>query len=97
MRNLEIKPKAKESIVDVADFIELINTPGSSDKWVNKVESFLHELASSSIKKFPLCNNHQLAKMKFFCSIFNKKWVVAFKYTNTTITIYRFVLGAKLK
>ena len=97
MRNLEVRPKAIESITDVADFIELINTPGSSDKWANKVHDFLQELANSSIKSFPLCNNTKRARLRFSCRTYNKKWIVVFRYTTTTLTVHRFVLGAKLK
>lgn len=97
MRSLDVKPKAQEAIEDVADFLELINTPGSSVKWVNKLEAFLEKLAAVPLKQFPFCNNANLARQKFSCSVFNKKWVVVFRYTENTITVYRFVLGAKLK
>jgi hypothetical protein len=97
MRKIEIKPRALSAIEDVVDFIELINTPNGSDRWLDKVERFLELLASNTMKSFPKCKNENLAKLNYSCAVFGRKWVVVFRYTATTITIYRFVLGAKLK
>ena len=97
MRQLEIKPRAKSAIDHVVDFIELINTPNSSDKWLDKVDKFLNLLASNPMKSFPKCKNERLAKRNYSCTVFNRKWVFVFKYTESTITIHRFVLGGKLK
>jgi hypothetical protein len=96
MRRFIILPKAKAAITDVAEFIELINTPGSSEKWLRKVEEHFRFLITSPLKYFPLCNNEKLAKLNYSCSVFNRKWIIVFRYTATTITIHRFVLGSKL-
>lgn len=97
MRRIILRPRAKSAIEDVVDFIELINTPNSSDKWLNKIEGFLQHLAKSPLKSFPLCKNQRLAKLNYSCTVFNRKWVIVFKYTESTITVLRFVLGGKLK
>lgn len=97
MRTVEIKDRARNAIDDVAEFIELINVLGSSAKWVNKLYDFMEEMAALPLKQFPLCHNTKLAGMGFSCRVYKQKWVIVFKYTPAKITIYRFVLGSKLK
>jgi hypothetical protein len=97
MRILVVKPRAEKSMNRVAEFVELINLPHSGDKWFNHAMDFLEELASSSVKQFPLCHHPKLAAKNYSCRTYKKKWVVVFKYNETNLTVHRFVLGAKLK
>jgi hypothetical protein len=96
MRNLIIKPNAEQSIYDVAEWIAEKNFPESGIKFIETVEAFLFDYCKLTNLKFPLCKNKKLAAQKLSCVIFNQKWVVAFKYTTTTITVYEFVWGGKL-
>ena len=97
MRVVEVKSRARIAIDDLAEFIEIINMPGSSAKWVNKVYDFIGEIAQTPVRSFPLCYNKKLAAMGFSCRVYKRKWIIAFKYTDKKFIVYRFVLGSKLK
>jgi hypothetical protein len=47
--------------------------------------------------KYALCKDESLAKYQYRCFTYNEKWVVAYKITSTKITVYRFILGSRLK
>lgn len=97
MRRLIIKPHAEESIYKVAEWIASQYFPETGLKFIDGVEKNLLRQASLSNLQFPLCKNTRLAKRKFSCLIYNRKWVIAFKYSKTTFTVYEFIWGAKLK
>ena len=97
MRTVIISPNAEKNIYRVADFVELINMPESGDRWFNKLMDFIQDSANTPVKTFPFCNNLKLALSGYSCFVFNKKWIIVFRYTSSTLTVYRFVLGAKLK
>lgn len=97
MRQVEFKPRASKAIIQVCDFIEGQNTPGSSVKWYNSVLTFIDKRSKLTKLKFPLCNYEKFATKGFCCFVYKKEWIVVFKYSETTLTVYRFVHGSKLK
>ncbi len=96
MRKISLKPDVEDSIDKVCEFIESRNLPGSSNKWAGEILDFIIEHAILNIT-YPLCNNKRLAKRKLSCIIFKNKWVVAFKATKKTFTVYKIINGSKLR
>ena len=47
--------------------------------------------------KYSICKDESLAKYEYRCFTYNEKWVVAYKITVTKITVYRFILGSRIK
>ena len=96
MRKLIIMPHAEQAIYEVAEWIAEKNFPATGLKFIEKAEAFLYEYCKLTKLEFPLCKNKSLAEQKLSCVVFNRKWVIAFKYSKTTITVYEFIWGAKL-
>ncbi len=97
MRQLIVMPHAEESIYAVAEWISSQNLPHSGLKFIDDVEVFLVRHCKLESLQFPLCKNKRLSKRKFSCLIYKKKWVIAFKYSATTLTVHEFIWGPKLK
>lgn len=97
MRKIIVKPTAQKSILEVADWLAKEYYLDTGFKFIDNVGTILESYATLNHIIYPLCKNKRLAKRKFSCFVFNKKWIVAFKYTKTTFTVYEFIWGAKLK
>ena len=97
MRQLLFKKRAYTAIEQVCAFIESKNRPGSSSKWRYDLVSFVSNKSNLSNIRFPLCNHPKFAAKGFSCLVYKKEWVIAFKYTPTTLTVYRIVNGSRLK
>ena len=95
MQRIIILPGAELVIQSVANFIETKNAPGSSDKWVNELIEFItsHARANSA---YALCSNKDLAKRKYSCIVFKKKWVIAFRQTKGTFEVHQILFGPNL-
>ena len=97
MRQVEFKKRATNGIESVCMFIESRNLPGSSAKWYRHLVHFIVKRAGTQTLKFPLCNHSKFAAKGFSCFIYKKQWVVVFKYTDTKLTVYKFVDGSRLR
>ena len=91
MRKLIVKPNAEQAIYDVAEWIAEKNFPATGLKFIEKIEAFLYEYCKLTNLEFPLCKSKRLAGQKLSSIVFNGKWVIGFKYTRTTITVYEFI------
>ncbi|MDB5282901.1 MAG: hypothetical protein JWO06_1976 [Bacteroidota bacterium] len=67
--------------------------PDTGLKFVISVEEYLQTFCSLTNLEFPLCKNKLLARKKFSCVIFKRKWVIAFKYSKNTLTVHQFIWG----
>lgn len=97
MRKVGFKKRAINAIDSVCEFIESKNLLGSSAKWYVALIDFIDERANLSTIKFPLCNYHKFEQKGFSCFIYKKQWVIVFRYTDTTLTVYQLVHGSRLK
>jgi len=97
MRELILLESASLTILDVANFINSINVPSSSNKWIDNLHDFINEYALNNFSSFPLCSNKKLAMRKFSCVINKKKWVIIFKYNKNEFIVHKINLGSKLK
>ena len=97
MREVVFTPMAIKAMVKLCDYVESKNTPGGGYRFQKKILDFIQSNAAISNLDFPLCHNTRLAHRNFSCLIFQRKWVIAFRYTELTFVIHRIILGAKLK
>jgi len=88
------KPRARESIAKVAEYIEGINTAGSGNRWAAKLTARIESLAKSKAK-FALCAHRSLAKYSYSCYTYND-WVIAFKISLDKFEVCRVILGSRL-
>ena len=97
MREVFFKPLATEALMQLCDYVEAKNTPGSGYRFQKKILDFIALHAGLSLIKYPLCHNPKLAHRNFSCLVFQKKWIIAFRYTQNTMTVFRIILGSKLR
>ena len=89
-----INKRALNAIIKVALFIENLNTPGSGDRWAEKIKTEIHALARSKAK-IGFCKHPSLAKFKYRCYNY-KDWVIAYRFTDTKFEVCRFIYGSRL-
>ena len=94
--NVSFSDVAYAKIIDVAEFIDDINTPGAGERWINKTIEFVEEYAKLNYVHWPLCRNRYLAAMEYSCLIY-KNWVVAFKIERGKFMVYDFIYGTLLE
>jgi hypothetical protein len=66
---------AFNSLFQLVNYIEEMNTAGAGVRWLNKYESFLQQ-SFSKLNQIRLCNNNTL-QLNLRCIYFNH-WVIAF-------------------
>jgi hypothetical protein len=91
---VRITPQALAVIDGVADFVESKNTAGSGARFALKFLSAIAKLALPNVQ-YTVCNHPVLASFKYSCSHFND-WVIAFKVTENTLTVYEIIHGSLL-
>ena len=89
------KPKAEETLQNIAEFIDDMNVSGAGERWAEKLVAFIFKIAELQNLKFPLCNNESLANNGFSCIIY-KGWVIAFKIEKQNFVVYQLILGPLL-
>jgi len=94
--NVSFSDAAYDKIVDVAEFIDDINTSGAGDRWITKTIEFIEEYAKLKQVRWPLCRNPYLAAMEYSCLIY-KNCVVAFKIERGKFMVYDFIYGSLLE
>ena len=90
-----IKSAAQDTIDDIAELIDGINTPGAGDRWVDRILDFVKDHAKPNVQ-YALCHNTKLAQALFSCIIFNN-WVIVFQIEENTFTVFQIVHGSLLK
>jgi hypothetical protein len=93
---VSISDAAYAKIIDVAEFIDDINTPGAGDRWITKTMEFIEEYARLKQVRWSLCRNNYLAAMEYNCLIY-KNWVIAFKIERGKFMVYDFIYGSLLE
>ena len=89
-----VRKRALNAIVKTALFVESLNTPGSGDRWSEKLKSEISSLAKSKAK-LAICKHPTLAKFKYRCYVF-KDWIIAFRIHEKAFEVCRFIHGSRL-
>jgi hypothetical protein len=89
-----LRKRAINAILKCANFVEADNTPGSGNRWLEKVNKEIMSLAESKAK-FAFCRHPSLAKFNYRCYAWND-WIIAFRITENEFVVCRFVLGSRL-
>ena len=96
MRELVFMKRALNAIYKVAQYRATEYYPETGEKFINEVFDFCEQYSKVRVVH-PLCKNSILSKHYYSCIVFKRKWVIAFKYSETEFKVYRFIWGAKLK
>lgn len=88
---LSFEPDASETIDDIVDFIESINTEGSGRVWLVNILQHINSYAKPNVT-YALCQNQIFAEEGLSC-ITNKGWVVAFKIEVDEMRVCHIVRG----
>jgi hypothetical protein len=91
-----IKKRAQNNLRKVAKWIAEQNFPDTGVKWLDEFNETIGAIAKSGVK-LAICKHPSLARYQYRCITYKQKWVIAYKITPATITIYKFMLGSKLK
>jgi len=94
--NVVFKPKAEETLQNVAEFIDDTNLIGAGERWAVKFVQYIYKIAELNNLKFPLCHNEALAEDGYSCLIY-KGWVIVFKIEKRNFTVYQIILGSLLQ
>ena len=93
--NITIKAEAQETLHEIAELIDGINTPGAGDRWIDRILDFIRAYAQPKVK-YALCHNQQLAEALFSCITFNH-WVIVFRIEEDLLVVYQIINGSLLK
>jgi hypothetical protein len=89
-----LMPEADDTILEICDFIDSINTENTSDLWRFKFTSFIQSYARANVV-YELCRDESFALAGLSCVTFNG-WVVAFKIEEDLLVVYQIVRGGIL-
>ncbi|MCW3125342.1 MAG: hypothetical protein JWO03_1000 [Bacteroidetes bacterium] len=87
---------ASEKMLDIAEFIDNINSPGAGDRWIEKFVDYIAEYARLNHVQWPLCRNKNLEAKSYSCLIY-KNWVIAFKIEENEFRVYDLIYGSLLE
>jgi len=90
-----IQPDAQESLDEIAELIDGINTPGAGERWTDRVLDFIKDYAQPKVK-YAVCHNKDLAEQLLSCITFNN-WVIAFKTEQNSFIVYQVIHGSLLQ
>ena len=93
---VSISDAAKEKIIEVAEFIDDINTPGAGDRWLARLIGHIESYAGLNHVHWPPCRNKNLATMEYSCLMY-KNWIIAFKIEGDEFKVYDFIYGSLLE
>ena len=88
---IELKAGVLDTLQDIGEFIDNINTPGAGEFWIRNFVGNLHSYAKPNVT-YALCNHTVFAKDGLSCITYNG-WVIAFKIKDDTMIIYNIVRG----
>lgn len=89
-----IEPFALNTINEIAEFIDGINTPGAGDRWADRIFDFIDEYAQPKAH-YSLCSNQYLAAKQLCCITFNN-WVIVFTSTDKHFVVHQVIHGSLL-
>ncbi|MCW3124495.1 MAG: hypothetical protein JWO03_153 [Bacteroidetes bacterium] len=92
--NVVLKPEAEETIFEVSEFVDSVNTEGSGNRWIDKISTFLLSYARSNVQ-YVLCRDESLATEGLSCITFNG-WIIAFKIEEGEFVVYQLIRGSIL-
>lgn len=92
--NIVIKKRAQNAMLKAASFTEHINTDGSGDRWLDKLQAKILDLSKAKAK-YALCKHTSLSKFSYSCLTYGK-WIIVFRMTKTSLEICRFIYGPRL-
>ena len=90
-----ISPIAQDTILEVAEFVEGINTTGAGDRWTDKILDFIASYAQPKAK-YSLCRDKDLRKKLLSCVAY-KNWVIAFKIEDDIFFVHQIIYGPILQ
>ena len=86
--------EAFETLIDIVNYIEAMNTFGAGTRWLEKFEGFINEsFKSPAVVK--LCNNQTFYELKLRCLNFND-WVIAFSIEADKVHIEAILHSSRL-
>jgi hypothetical protein len=88
---VSLRPDALETLSDVAEFIDTVNTPGAGQFWITDFILHLYTYAKPNVT-YALCQNQIFAQEGLSCIAY-KGWVAAFKLESDEMTVYHIVRG----
>lgn len=91
---IEIRKRAINALRRTAEYVESMNTPGSGDRWLDKVQAEIYALAKHKVK-LTICKHPSLAKFHYRCFIYHD-WVIAYRISEKKLEVCRFIRGARL-
>lgn len=91
-----IKKRAQNTLEKVADWISTQYFLDTGLKWLDDFDKAIQELAKTGVK-YAICKHESLARYQYRCVTYKDKWVVAYKITTAKVTVYRFILGWRLR
>lgn len=91
-----IKKRAQNTLERVAGWIADNYFPDTAIKWLDDFNNAIQEIAKTGVK-YAICNHESLARYQYRCLTYKSKWIIAYNITPAKLTIYRFVLGSRLK
>ncbi|MEO5572665.1 MAG: type II toxin-antitoxin system RelE/ParE family toxin [Bacteroidia bacterium] len=89
-----ISKRALNAIIKAALFVENLNTPGSGNRWAEKIKTEIIKLARAR-PKIGFCKHPSLAKFKYRCYTY-KDWVIAYRFSDKKFEVCRFIYGSRL-
>jgi hypothetical protein len=85
------EPGALETLNDIADFIDSINTEGAGQFWLTNFTLHLYFYAKDNVT-YALCHNKTFSDERLSC-IHYQGWVIAFKIEEDELIVYYIVRG----
>ena len=90
-----LRKRAINALLKASAFVESMNTTGSGDRWLEKIENVIFRLAASRAK-FAICKHPSLAKFNYRCYA-NNDCVIAFRVKENEFEVCRFIYGPRLE
>jgi plasmid stabilization system protein ParE len=90
------KQEAKESIRDIAFYIELRGYPETAEKYTQRLLSFGESLLVFP-EKYPICRFPKFAKRNLHCAVFEQNYIFIYKVIHKQLVIYNVIHGNALK
>ena len=83
-------PKAKNSINNIAVYIEKKGYPETAEKFADKLYKFGNSLIDFP-EKYPVCKQARFAKRNMCCAVFHKNYIFVYKLVQNELIIYNII------
>lgn len=91
---IDYRPRAKNAILKVMDFVESKNTEGSGRRWFVKLNEVINSLSQTGYG-LQICRHESLSKFNYRCYEYNG-WVIVFRISNKKLEVCRFIWAAQI-